>query len=105
MYIAATEQPYRTLAQLGQRMNPYITWAKSYRTKGIQDNGKESGIVGWYLSLYQDISNQLYEIWNPQTRLTDVEKAQLFIGYLASFPKKEKMEHTVNNEIGGTTNA
>ena len=30
--------------------------------------------------------------WKEEIRLTDAEKAQLFIGYLAAFPKKEQME-------------
>lgn len=100
LYSAAAEQPYRTLAQLGQRMNPYITWAKSYRTKGIKIKNEESGIAGWYLFLFEMIATKLSAAWNPQTRFTDEQKAALFIGYLAAFPKKENK----TDEIGGTEN-
>ena len=31
-------------------------------------------------------------MWSAETRFSDVEKAQLFIGYLAAFPKKEESE-------------
>lgn len=92
LYVSGAEQPYRTLAVLGQRMNPYITWAKSYRTKGIQTKNEESWRAGWYLSLLESIATQLRTVWNSQTRFNEEEKAQYFIGYLAEFPKKEKTE-------------
>ena len=39
--------------------------------------------------------------WNTQTRFNDEEKAQLFIGYLAAFSKKEQCEMNSEEE---TTN-
>lgn len=90
MYVAGMERPYKTLGVLGQRMNPYIAWAKSYRTKGIQEKEKESWRAGWYLSLYERIATQLQENWNSEIRFNEEEKAQYFIGYLAKFPKKEE---------------
>lgn len=90
LYIAGAEQPYKTLAVLGQRMNPYIAWAKSYRTKNIQQENQESWLAGWYLSLYERIATQLYAVWGSQTRFSEEEKAQYFIGYLAAFPRKEE---------------
>lgn len=92
LYVAGMEQPYKTLAVLSQRMNPYITWAKSYRTKGIQKKDEESSLAGEYLSLYERIATQLYAVWESQTRFNEEEKAQYFIGYLAAFPKKEETE-------------
>ena len=92
LYQSATEAPIRTLNLLGQRMNPYIIWAKSYRTKGIETENIESWRAGWLLSLYEKIATQLFEVWSAETRFSDVEKAQLFIGYLAAFPKKEESE-------------
>lgn len=97
-YSEACEQPLRAFAQLGQRMNPYITWAKHYRTKNIIEKGKESGIVGWYLSLYEQIASQLPNALEQKTRFNDAEKAELFIGYLAAFPKKEKTTGGSENE-------
>lgn len=92
LYVAGAEQPYKTLAVLGQRMNPYIAWAKSYRGKDIQKEGKESWRVRWYLSLYERIASQLYAVWGNQKRFNEEEKAQYFIGYLAAFPKREETE-------------
>lgn len=93
LYQAAAEAPVRTLHLLGQRMNPYITWAKTYRTKGYSEKGKESWRAGWLLSIYEEIATKLYAAWRPGTRFNDEEKAQLFIGYLASFPKKDQHDH------------
>jgi len=94
MYIMGGEQPYKALGILGDRMSPYITWAKSYASKEIETKGKESWRVRWYLSLYRNIATQLQEVWNGQTRFNEEEKAQYFIGYLAKFPKSEKPEGT-----------
>lgn len=89
LYQAAAETPGRTLHLLGLRMNPYITWAKTYRTKEVYEKRKESWRAGWLISLYEDIATRLFKVWNQETRFNDEEKAQLFIGYLAAFPKKE----------------
>ena len=88
---SALEMPERTLAQLGQRMLPYLAWAKQYRTKKIDEKGKESWRAAWYLGLYERnasiFRDKFTEFKNVQ--LSDREKAELFIGYLADFPKKE----------------
>ncbi|MDD2955074.1 MAG: hypothetical protein PHD67_02025 [Oscillospiraceae bacterium] len=90
LYQAAVEAPIRTLSLLGQRMNPYITWAKTYRTKTVSEKGKESWKAGWLVSLYEKTADELVAAWDLQTRFNDEEKALLFLGYLASFPKKEQ---------------
>jgi hypothetical protein len=90
VYQAAAEAPIRTLSLLGQRMSPYITWAKAYRTKKVSEEGKESWRAGWLLSLYENIATRLSEAWQPDKRFNDEEKAQLFIGYLAKFPNIER---------------
>lgn len=97
LYQAAAEAPVRTLHLLGQRVNPYITWAKTYRTK----KEEESWRAGWLLSMYEKIATKLYAAWHPQARFNDEEKAQLFIGYLAAFPKKEQGD---NNEESSNQN-
>ncbi len=101
LYITGAEQPYKMLAVLGQRMNPYITWAKTYRTKGVEQKGLESWRAGWYLSLYEEIATQLYATWGSRTRFNEEEKAQYFIGYLAAFPKREKKENKDGGNING----
>lgn len=110
LFVTASEIPNQALAQLSIRMNPYITWAKQYRTKNIADKGVESWRAGWYIKLYEDTANKLHPIMMDATRFDDFGKAQFFIGYLASFPQKEKTEATDTNvennmnEMGETYN-
>jgi hypothetical protein len=100
LFRAAADAPVRTLNLLGQRMAPYIIWAKSYRTKKIMTTNEESWRAGWLLNLYEKIATQLESAWTSSTRFNDEEKAQLFIGYLAAFPKKEQPdEKTVSQNL------
>lgn len=92
LFQVALDAPVRTLNLLSQRMSPYIMWAKSYRTKGIMKEKEESWRAGWLLFLSEKIAVKLHAVWKQEIRLTDAEKAQLFIGYLAAFPKKEQIE-------------
>lgn len=92
LFLAAVEAPVRTLTVLYQRIMPYYTWAKSYRLQGIQTEGKESWRAGWLYRLCEDITGKIMQNWTIQTRLNEKEKAQMFIGYLAAFPKSEKNE-------------
>ena len=71
-------------------MNPYILWAKTYRTKKAGEKGEESQKAERLISLYENTATELFTAWSTQTRFNDEEKALLFIGYLASFPKKEQ---------------
>jgi hypothetical protein len=90
VFIAASETPMQALSQLRLRMNPYISWAKQYRTKKIDEKGRESWKAGWYLGLYEDIATKLHLNLSDKTRFDDLAKAQVFIGYLAAFPKRGK---------------
>lgn len=101
MYVAASELPAQTLAQLANRMIPYITWAKANsdirikkKLKNSQNEEKEySGpSAGYLLYAYEQIANALVTVLKDKQRFDDYEKAQMFIGYLASFPKKEEVE-------------
>ena len=100
LFRTAAEAPVRTLHVLGQRIMPYYAWAKSYRFKGVTEEGKESWRARWLCSVYEEIVTRLRDCWTVQTRFNDAEKAQLFIGYLAAFPKKE---HTDAEEIEEVT--
>ena len=71
------------------------------------DKGKESWRAGWYLNLYEDAANKLRLALTDSTRFDDFSKAQVFIGYLAAFPKKAKSvtddadaENNTNTEEG-----
>lgn len=56
-----------------------------------QKISRVGGPDGFFLCM-EKIATQLFEVWSAETRFSDVEKAQLFIGYLAAFPKKEESE-------------
>lgn len=101
LFQSAAEMPVRTLNVLQQRIMPYYLWAKSYRLKDIQEPGKESWRAAWLYHLCERIMTKLENNWNTQTRFNDEEKAQLFIGYLAAFSKKEQGEMNSEEE---TTN-
>ena len=64
-----------------------MNWAKSYRYKGVQVEKKESWRAGWLLSLFEKIADKLKDKPLP-ARFNEEEKAQFFLGYLASFPKR-----------------
>lgn len=106
LYQAAAQAPIRTLSLLGQRMKPYIVWSKIYRSKNVSEKGKESRRAGWLYSLYGNIATELFAAWNAQTRFNDEERALLFLGYLANFPKKEQTTddtiETNNTEEGNS---
>lgn len=95
LYRAATESPIRTLNLLGQRMIPYIAWAKTYNPQKSEEGNKVK-LVKYYLNRYREISDQLYRVWTVDYRLNDIEKAQLFIGYLASYPSKGNTGASMN---------
>lgn len=94
----AAEAPVRTLNLLSQRIMPYYSWAKSYRLKGIMTDGKESWRAGWLYRICEKTMDKLQSTWTTQTRFNDEEKAQLFIGYLSAFPKKEQDEEYYEEE-------
>lgn len=96
LFQSAAEAPIRTLNLLSQRIMPYYTWAKSYRAKGIEEKSKESWRANWLYSTCETIMTKLSEMWAPQTKFSDEEKVQLFIGYLAAFSKEEKTEDKQN---------
>jgi hypothetical protein len=93
MLATASETPHKALAQLCLRMNPYISWAKRYCTLKEEKNGVANGLVGWYFYLFENISSNLAKTLIEPTRFNDFDKAQLFLGYLAAFPKREKPEN------------
>ena len=92
LFATANETPYQALAQLSLRINPYLSWAKQYRHKDVKKEGEESWKAAWYINLYETTANKLKLAMTNSTRFNDYDKAQLFIGYLSSFPKKEQME-------------
>ncbi len=43
LFVTASETPNQALRQLSVRMNPYITWAKQYRYKNVNEKIKKAG--------------------------------------------------------------
>jgi hypothetical protein len=104
LFVTAGEMPYQALAQLSVRITPYYTWAKQYRYMDITEKGKESWRVKWILGLFEQLSNKVYPTMKKAVRFSDYEKAQLFIGYMASLTKRDTSNESGNidkNEIAG----
>lgn len=112
LFITAGERPFQALALLSARMNPYIAWAKQYRyqSKTEKDNESQKAVksweAAWLLWIFEEISNQIVPQITPQVRFGDYEKASLFIGYMASFPRKEQWETAIKDDMnaGGNGN-
>ncbi len=104
LLVSAGEMPYQALAQLYSRMNPYTSWAKQYRYQDIKIPGGESWRAGWLLNLFEMLANKITPQMDKAVRFGDFEKAKLYIGYMASLPKKEKSETVDNDKAGGTNN-
>jgi hypothetical protein len=98
MLATASDMPDRAISVLCVRMSPYLTWAKSYRYENIQEKDKESWKAGWLLKMFGTTASELRETLTEPRRLDDFEKAQLFLGYLASFPKRDA-EGNHNKEV------
>lgn len=95
VFVTASETPARALALLSTRMIPYISWAKQYRA---QPNEK-SGLAGWYLYQYGMLMEQLHSKLTEDIRFRELEKAQLFIGYLAEFSKSRDEQSPEQEDI------
>lgn len=96
-YISASEMPQKALSQIGQRMIPYIAWAKTHRDFKVEytgsDNAKHYGPAAYYqLWAMEKITSELNEVFTEETRFNDQQKAELFLGYIAALPRSEKSE-------------
>ena len=103
LFTTAAEMPFQALSRLSTRLNPYISWAKQYQYKNIDTQGEESWRARWLLGLFEQLSDKVHLQMDKSMRFTDYEKAQLFIGYMASLPKKEATDQ--NKIVGGKGNA
>ncbi len=82
MLAATLENPTQALAQLGMRSAPYLKWARAYH------NDEKGGLVHYWLHQFAPIADALHET-NWPARPSPEERAQIFLGYLSSFPKSE----------------
>jgi hypothetical protein len=92
VFVTSSETPVKALAILCQRMAPYISWAKQYRTK----NEEKSRLVGWYLGMYEPIAASLSSLLKSNTQFGEFEKAQVFLGYIADISMRKKTDLELN---------
>ena len=99
MYMSVSDAPIRTLGVLGDRMNPYITWANTYQYKDCQEKDIESRRAGGLLGLYQTTAGKIREAMEKESvsRFTDAQKAELFLGYISDFPRSKSTNKTEEN--------
>ena len=92
MFATASDSPDRAIALIQKRMIPYITWAKTYRYKERLDEKSLllQRTATRRMLMLEEMSEPLHNALSTHTRFTDLEKAQLFLGYLAALPKKEE---------------
>lgn len=79
----AQEEPTKALSVLWGRIKPYHAWAQTLR------EGDYVGLVRYFLRNLGEVSAQLKDAELPK-RCTDVEKAQMLLGYLARLESDDK---------------
>jgi hypothetical protein len=77
----ALDNPVAALARLAERIKPYKGWADTY-------SGESAGLVHWFAKQMANSESQL-DIAMLPSRMGDIHKAQLLLGYLADHPKSE----------------
>lgn len=79
----ALEMPEKALSMLSQRILPYQAWAKT-----LSGDEKDVGLVKSFLGKIGAVSAQLKECQIPLT-CSEMDKAQMLLGYLAWSEKSE----------------
>lgn len=97
LLVSMMESPVNTLSQLAMRSAPYVKWAR-----GGSDKGDKQGLVWYWLKKWEEVADQLRILEWPK-RLAPEERAQVFLGYLASFPKAEKHDDDSQADFDTTT--
>ena len=96
LLVGMMESPSTTLSQLAMRSAPYVKWARACR------DDEKGGLVHYWMRHWSTIADQLRLLEWPK-RMTPEERAQVFLGYLASFPKSEKSTATEQTDSDNTT--
>ena len=89
LLVGMMESPTSTLNQLALRSAPYGRWAGAFQNK------EKGGLVHYWMNHWSSIADQLHELEWPK-RLNPEERAQVFLGFLASFPKSENTSKETN---------
>ncbi|SNB46413.1 hypothetical protein [Geobacter sp. DSM 9736] len=79
----AQEEPTKALSVLWGRIKPYHAWAQTLK------EGDHVGLVRYFLKNLGEVSAQLKDADLPK-RCTDVDKAQMLLGYLARLESDDK---------------
>jgi len=87
MLVGMMESPATSLSQLAMRSAPYVKWARAYHGEN------KPKLVYYWMGQWSEVADQLHQLEWPR-RLTPEARAQLFLGYLASFPKSDKSANT-----------
>lgn len=96
MLVSMMDAPGMALDQLAMRSAPYVKWARAYH------DAEKGGLVHYWMRQWSEIADQLHkQEWSK--RMGAEERGQVFLGYLASFPKKDETstpkanaENTIN---------
>jgi hypothetical protein len=78
----ALEQPKMALDLLGRRILPYQAWART-------TNGGKAGLARWFLNEIGGVCEGIKAVGIPD-RTTEMDRAEMLIGYLAKEEKKQE---------------
>ena len=78
--------PVQAFANAALRLKPYLDWAKTNQTKDV-------ALARWYVGEFGRVSAGIEEAGIP-VRLSDTDKAEMLLGYLASSGKTDNSEST-----------
>ena len=87
LLVSMMESPSTTLSQLAMRSAPYVKWARTCR------DDEKGRLIHYWMRHWSAVADQLHALELPK-RLTPEGRAQVFLGYLSSFPKSEKVADT-----------
>ena len=73
--------PAQGFANAGMRMKPYIDWAKTNQTG-------DAALSRWFVGEFGRVTAAIEKAGIP-TRLSDADKAEMLLGYLASSGKSD----------------
>ncbi len=82
----ALQKPDKAMSLFGQRILPYQAWAKTL------NSGENVGLAKYFLKEIGKVSQTISEAENLPTSLTDAERAEMILGYLARNEQNEKQK-------------
>lgn len=89
--------PAQALASASLRMKPYLDWAKTNQTKDV-------ALARWHLGELGRVSSAIAKSGLP-ARLSDTDKAEMLLGYLASSGKSSSGESESAESSGSFINS